>query len=179
MRPANVNHGSAKFAQTRGYTIHFFSLRTFLVTICCLALAIAAITQINRVRMNADLVTQDRWPRELVEIVDDLHRAGTAVEDIEVRHRSVIVFYWRMPAERSAVQTHIDKFQLSPVTMTGIEYDRIMSDLPAQWPKPDQTFTECHAFPVGLPGAQDGEFEFVMLYNPQTRDLMFYYYFNF
>ena len=60
----------------------------------------------------------------------------------------------------------------------GVEVDRIHDRFPLAWSWPNHVNVECHAFPVGLPGADEGEFEFVLLHDT-TGNRLFFFYFNF
>ena len=83
-----------------------------------------------------------------------------------------------MPATEDRLDLHVELFQLTAVSPNGIEHKRIVSRWPHAWDSPT-TDIDMYANPIGLPGAADGEFEFVLLHDKGTRTIYFYHYFNF
>ena len=125
------------------------------------------------------IVAQRYWPTELVELVNDSTEEGDAIADLEVRSAGVVTTYvWRMAATENRLYLHIKKFDLAAVGTNGIEQQRILANWPNAWSRP-KSECELYANPVGLPGAGDGEFEFILLHDKGAATLYFYYYFNF
>lgn len=126
-----------------------------------------------------DIVARDSWPRELVDLIKESATGGDSVENVDVRYAGFITTYaWRMPSTENRLDLHLEHFHLAPVSPNGIEHERIVSRWPHAWDLPTSEF-DMYANPVGLPGADDGEFEFVLLHDKRTATIYFYYYFNF
>ncbi|MBL8855092.1 MAG: hypothetical protein JNK57_14090 [Planctomycetaceae bacterium] len=128
---------------------------------------------------NGYIVEQRYWPAELVELVNDSAETGDAISEIEVRSAGFVTTYiWKMAATEKRLDLHKKKFDLTAVGLNGVEQKRILAEWPRAW---SRSTSECdlYANPVGLPGAEDGEFEFILLHDKGTANLYFYYYFNF
>lgn len=128
-----------------------------------------------------DIVTRTSWPKELVDLADRSAATGDSIEieEVDVRYAGFITTYaWRMPATNNRLKLHLEQFHLAAVPPNGIEQQRIDSRWPHAW-DPPTTNCDLYANPVGLPGADDGEFEFVLLHDKTTQTIYFYYYFNF
>lgn len=133
----------------------------------------------EHVRNTIDIVDRQSWPRELVNLITDANTNRDRIEDVDVRNVGFITTYaWRMAASDERLKLHIDRFQLSRVPPNGIEHERILSRFPPAWDLPTDN-VDVFANPVGLPGADDGEFEFVLLHDKSAGMIYFYYYFNF
>lgn len=129
--------------------------------------------------VNEDIVPREHWPEHLDELLADAQSQGDALDDIEIRRTGFITTYiWRMHATEARVQLHIRHFNLEPAPANGVEMKEIVEHFPRVWKQPSSK-REVFAFPLELPGAQDGEFEFVLLNDRSTGWLYFYYYFNF
>lgn len=126
-----------------------------------------------------DIVEQRYWPTELVELVKDSANEGDAIAEMEVRSAGFLTTYlWKMAATEERLELHKKKFDLTAVGLNGIEHKRILAKWPHVWSRPTSD-CDLYAIPVGLPGADDGEFDFVLLHDKGTATLYFYYYFNF
>lgn len=126
-----------------------------------------------------DIVNRKSWPRELVDIISESVTKGDAIEEVDVRYAGFITTYaWRMPTTENRLNLHLQQFELAAVSANGIEHERIVSRWPHAWDVPSTDF-DMYANPVGLPGANDGEFEFVLLHDKGKGTIFFYYYFNF
>lgn len=157
-----------------------FSLLWLLLPISGVVLLGSCVVYLKHWWNEQHVVAPSDWPSQLKEILADLRSEGIEPSDVEVRHVGFITTYcWRMPATDRTVAAHIERFNLEPVPNNGIEVQRIRENFPPAWPWPDQKNIECCAYPPGLPGAQDGEFEFVLIRDRASSELFFYYYFNF
>ncbi|MCA9155569.1 MAG: hypothetical protein KDA38_12310 [Planctomycetales bacterium] len=126
-----------------------------------------------------DIVAREHWPRELVELIRESAIQGDSLEDVEVRDVGWITTYaWKMPATQDRLDLHVEHFKLVPAPANGIEHKRILSNWPHAWDLPSADF-DMYANPIGLPGAEEGEFVFVLLHDKGTGTIYFYYYFHF
>ncbi|MEZ6070007.1 MAG: hypothetical protein R3C10_06940 [Pirellulales bacterium] len=113
-------------------------------------------------------------------MLESVAQSGQAVPDVDVRFAGLITVYcWRMSATDSLLQLHKQKFGLEQVANDGVESQKLLARLPADWSFPQHDDVEAFAYPPGLPGAKEGEFEFVMLHDKMSQEIYFYYYFNF
>jgi len=127
----------------------------------------------------SDIVEQGAWPQELVDLLDESSTEGDAIDNVDVRSAGFITTYaWRMPSTERRLALHLKRFQLAAASSRGFEHERILSRWPHAWSLPTADL-DIYANPVGLPGADDGEFEFVLLHDKGTATIYFYYYFNF
>lgn len=157
-----------------------FTTRTLLLTILGLSVACALIAWINRVRMTHNIVSESNWPSELRKLLAELECDSVPIQKVEVRSVGFVTTYcWTMPATDRTIAAHVSRFHLTSVSSNGVEAKRIQDRFPSAWSWPDHQNIECFAFPVGLPGADDGEFEFVLLHDKTAERLFFYYYLNF
>lgn len=125
-----------------------------------------------------DIVMRTSWPKELADLAERSAAAGDSLEEIDVRYAGFITTYiWRMPATNNRLKLHLEQFHLLATPPNGIEQQRILSRWPHAW-NPPTANCDLYANPVGLPGADDGEFEFVLLHDKTTQTIYFYYYFN-
>ena len=127
------------------------------------------------------VVESENWPRELKEIVSTANDdAGLVVDDIDVRSVGITTYCWRLSSQEYLVRLHIERFQLEAVANDGVEYRRLLRRWPRAWAAdvPAHKNIDCYAYPPGLPGAQDGESEYVMLHDKTTKKILFNYYFN-
>lgn len=69
-----------------------------------------------------------------------------------------------MPTTDNRLILHLEQFKLETVFANGIEHKRIVTKWPHAWDLPSTDF-DMYANPIGLPGANDGEFEFVLLHD--------------
>ena len=126
-----------------------------------------------------DIVSQGSWPQELVDLIYESAAQGDAINNVDVRDVGFITTYaWKMPSTARRLALHLTRFQLVAVPPRGIERERIISRWPRAWRPPTADF-DIYANPAGLSGADDGEFEFVLLHDRGTATIYFYYYFNF
>lgn len=157
-----------------------YSIRTLFLVTLGVGIVCAPIAWLQRLRLTHDIVDEAHWPSELRELLLDLRNSGAPVKNVDVRYAGLITtFCWTMPATDQAIAEHIKRFDLKSVTTNGIEIQRIHDRFPLAWTWPAHDDIECFAFPAGLPGAKEGEFEFVLLHDKTANRLFFYYYFNF
>ena len=156
------------------------SLGCLVVITACVAVACGVGALLYHWRMTWNIVPSASWPSELQTLIADLRHEGVEVTDVEVRSVGLITTYcWRMAATDRIVAAHVDCFHLVPVPNDGIETNRIHERFPFAWTWPQQKGCECFAYPPGLPGAKEGEFEFVLVHDKPAKQLFFFYYFNF
>jgi hypothetical protein len=157
-----------------------FSLRFVFLVLAGLTVAFGAVGYVYHLRMTQDIVTEAHWPPELTELIAHLRREGIEGDNVDVRSAGLITMWcWRMPAMDRAIAAHIDRFHLAPVANNGVEAQRLQKKFPLAWTWPKHENLECFAYPPGLPGAQEGEFESVLMHDRSGKQLYFYYYFNF
>jgi len=117
------------------------------------------------------------WPEELLKRIDK--DSGLASDPaLDCRAHFVWHYVWRMSATDSRLKWHLDEFSLKEVTPGGVEHDKILVNLPYAWDRPTEN-VDIYAHPVGLPGTDDGEAEYVLLHDKTAGTLLFYYYRNF
>ncbi len=130
-------------------------------------------------RNTHDIVVQKYWPSELVDLIKQSASGADQIEDVDVRSVGLVTTYaWKMSATEDRLELHLKQFNLAAVSPNGIEHKRIISRWPHAWSLPTSNF-DMYANPVGLPGADEGEFEFVLLHDKGAALIYFYYYFNF
>lgn len=126
-----------------------------------------------------DSLDRGAWPPELVDLLDESSTKGDAIGNVDVRSAGMITTYvWRMPATERRLALHLTRFQLVEVSSHGVEREQILSRWPNVWSLPTGNL-DIYANPPGLPGAEDGEFEFVLLHDKSMATIYFYYHFNF
>lgn len=154
--------------------------RTCVLAVFCIFAGGTLLGLVHYVRATHDIVTESAWPRELKDLLAELRQDGTPVGTVDVRSVGLITTYcWSMPATDGTVAAHVKRFGLVPVSTAGVEVKRIHDRFPLAWSWPTLASAECFAFPPGLPGAEDGEFEYVLLRDKAAARLFFYYHFNF
>jgi len=146
----------------------------------CIACFVAALLAYREHMLNTiDIAPVEQWPMELNALLEKARAQGDKFSDIDVRRAGFITTYmWRMASTDARLKLHIEHFGLQSVPLGGIEQQRVLSRFPHAWEHP-ATVAEVYAFPPGLPGADDGESEFVLLHDKVDETLYFYYYFNF
>ena len=148
---------------------------------CVLAVAVggALLAYREHILTTQDFVARVSWPAELLGLINESAARGDSIEDVEVRSVGLVTTYaWKMPATANRLSLHIERFKLTPVSPDGIEYKRIVSQWPHAWGLPTSD-CDVYANPVGLPGADDGDSEHVLLHDKGTTTIYYYYYFNF
>ena len=156
------------------------SLGCLIAAIVCVAIAGGVGVYLYHYRMTWSTVPPPSWPTELQTLIADLRHEGVDANDVEVRSVGLITTYcWKMAATDRIVAAHVARFYLVPVANDGIEANRIHERFPVAWTWPEQQGCECFACPPGMPGAKEGEFEFVLVHDRPANQLFFYCYFNF
>ncbi|HUE70046.1 MAG TPA: ankyrin repeat domain-containing protein [Pirellulaceae bacterium] len=95
------------------------------------------------------------WPRELVQVIDELHERGAPPKSVDVRYADPDAenpdmeggFYWRMRADKAAIDAHIKAFELKRICAKAKETARMFDRYPKDWPKPDFEKITWYAWP--------------------------------
>lgn len=125
-----------------------------------------------------DLVDREIWPQKLVDLIAESSTGGDPIDDIDVRRRDFSNCIWRIGASKSRLEIHEKYFELTNVPPGDVKHQRILMNIPYAWEVPTEN-VDIYANPVGLPGAADGETEFVLLHDKAKEVLYFYFYRNF
>ena len=144
-----------------------------------LALAVGTWRYREHVRTTHNFMAPAHWPPVLKDLIAAAHQEGDLIDGVECRSVGLLTtVIWRMPATDSRLQLHLERFQLQPDTNDGRGRERILGRWPYPWSPPSAT-ANVYVFPPGLPPAQDGEHEMVLLHDEANQMLYMFHYFNF
>lgn len=155
------------------------SLPVLIGRLVLLALAMGSWLYLEHLRATHNLVAPASWPPALKDLIAAAQSEGDVIDGVECRSAGLVTTYiWRMPATDSRFQLHLERFQLQPDTNEGRGRERILRRWPHQWSPPDPS-ANVYVYPPGLPPAQDGEHEMVLLHDEANGMLYMFHYFNF
>jgi hypothetical protein len=150
-----------EIAELSSFSLDFKSVRRRRIMKTCLLIVAALVATCWSARAIADepQASDSRpkkdWPRELVEVIDELRERGAPPKSADVRYADPDAenpymeggFYWRMPADKAAIDTHVKAFELKRIRAGAKETARMFDRYPKGWPKPAVEKVTWYAWP--------------------------------
>jgi len=127
---------------------------------------------------------KEDWPDVLAEVVEELRARNAEPDYVDLRYADSESdspyfdggFYWRMPANRTAIDAHIKAFGLKKAIAGTDLTSKIYDRYPKSWPRPKGKNVTWYAWPYN----RDDEpirahFWQIMAHDEQEKVLYFFY----
>jgi hypothetical protein len=127
---------------------------------------------------------KEDWPDRLVELVEQLRGQNAEPEYVDVRYADPDAdnphadggFYWRMPADKAAVDAHVKMFGLEKTRAGTHRTSKMYERFPKSWPKPKAENVTWYAGPHNRDDTGiKAHFWEIMIHDERERKLYVFY----